>query len=256
MYKMLLFLPAFVLPLLVSTAKVHAFTLFSQRDLNSAPGNAVPPLTEFPNSSQAEANFLSQLAASVATEDFESFTSGQSSPLSLVFPGAGTTMLLGNGLINTNSSSQSENGAYAISGSQNYLVQGGESFTIAFSQPVAGFGFYITDLGSELLLNLSLADGGVEPIAISSTESFGSNVNRQSGSVQYEGVIADTPTEYFTSIEITPQATVQLDGFAFDDLTIASPQQVEAIPEPSSLLGLVGLALCGCGVKLKFHKKV
>lgn len=251
------FISVLALPLLGSAVKVQALTLFSDRDINLAPGNAVPPLTDFPNSSQAEADLLSELEIGIATEDFESFTPGQSSPLSLVFPVAGEATLVGNGFINTNSSERSLNGAYAISGDQNFLIRGGETFTIDFDQPIAAFGFYVTDLGSEILLNLDLVNGGTESVLVEATERFGSNRTRQSGSVQYEGVLADSPAEYFTSVEIVPQSAVQFDGFAFDDLTVANPEQIRvaSVPEPSAILGLSWLAIGGYSIrKLKRHK--
>ncbi|MGF1479717.1 MAG: PEP-CTERM sorting domain-containing protein [Cyanophyceae cyanobacterium] len=247
--------PALAVPLCGGIKQAQAFVFFSARDLNPASGNAVPPLTDFPNSSQAEADFLSELSASVATEDFEGFNSGQTSPLALVFPGAGTATLLGSGQVNPNSSSQSINGAYAISGNQNYLVQGGDTFTIDFSEPIAGFGFYITDLGSEVFLNLSLVGGGFEQIPVAATENF-SGSDRRSGSVQYEGAIAENETELFTSLEITSQTDGQLDGFGIDELTLAGPEQVASVPEPAAVLSLSLFALWGYGMKKGRQKKV
>ncbi|MGK7943650.1 MAG: PEP-CTERM sorting domain-containing protein, partial [Microcystaceae cyanobacterium] len=67
-----------------------------------------------------------------------------------------------------------------------------------------------------------------------------------SASIFYHGLIADTSDEVFTNITFTflDDSTAN-DGIGLDDLTIGTLEQTQAVPEPSSLLGLGILGVVG-----------
>ncbi|NEP03707.1 MAG: hypothetical protein F6K34_02085 [Okeania sp. SIO4D6] len=71
----------------------QAFQIFFGEDLNNS--NSVP-LASFPNASDAESNFLSNLVE-VGTEDFEGFATGASGLLDLTFPDSDITATLSGG---------------------------------------------------------------------------------------------------------------------------------------------------------------
>lgn len=217
----------------------NAVTTFFGEDLNS--GFNRP--NSIPNSSQAKSDFLSNLQG-VGTEDFESFSDGRRAPLSLSFPGAGTATLSGgDGAIETVASGMSA-GRFPTSGDKLWEVRAGGSgnFAINFSDPVAAFGFHgidIGDFGGEL--ELVLNNGSTQTVTVPNTQGSGGSTN---GSVLYHGLIAD-PGNEFTSINF--DLTNDSDVFGFDDMTIGSREQVQVVPESSSMLGLLAVGLLGAG---------
>src|SRR5689334_16286903 len=81
--------------LLGPSVAVQAFQqTFWGEDKGNGDGN--PHITSWANSDAASAQFLSHLTGT-GTETFEGFTSGQSGPLNINFPGAGTATLSGSG---------------------------------------------------------------------------------------------------------------------------------------------------------------
>ncbi|MEQ9485145.1 PEP-CTERM sorting domain-containing protein [Coleofasciculus sp. F4-SAH-05] len=244
---------ALVLTTHISTAQ--AFSVFFGEDLNVG-GNGNTPLSSFPNSSQAEADFLSKLKG-VGTEDFEGFNANQKPPLNLTFPGAGTATLSGAGSINTGSSNDSTNGAYPISGNQNYVtVVGDGGFTANLDQPVAAFGFYLTDLsdqvGTQLNLEFGFSNGTTKNLVVPNTIS----PRPGSGSVVYYGVIADNPSEVFTNVSFTfANNGNENEGVGMDDITIGSLEQVENVPEPLTILGSATALGIGGLLKKESSKK-
>jgi len=223
----------------------NAYQVFFGEDLNNS---AAVPLASTPNSSAAQASFLSHLIG-VGIETFEApdNTAGQSAPLSLNFPGAGTATLSGGNGVIVAVTPGSTNGAgrYSIpsaSSSQFWEVQagGGGNFSVTFSSPVAAFGFNgidIGDFGGQLSLGLSNGD----TLIVNNTIGSGGSTD---GSVLYYGFIAQGAGEQFSSVMFNT-TTGEGDIFAFDNLTVGSLRQV-TIPEPATI-ALLGAGLAGLG---------
>jgi hypothetical protein len=206
------------------------------------PGESPPGLAVFPNSTAAEAAFLSNLVG-VGTETFESFGTGTTAPLALNFPGAGTATLNGNGVIR---SGHVGFGRYPISGTQWW--EASSIFSISFDDPVAAFGFYGVDIGDfGGQVTLQLANGGVTQLVIPNT------INGPGGSVLYFGYIdTDNP---FTSVTFGNTAA-GTDVFAFDNMTIGSIEQVRppSVPDTGGSALLLGCAMAALGIA-RFRKK-
>ncbi|WP_035492452.1 PEP-CTERM sorting domain-containing protein [Baaleninema simplex] len=206
----------------------RAFGIFFGEDLNHS---ATQPLTDYQNAQQAETEFLSHLVG-VGTETFESFPLGTADPLSLDFGEAGTATLKGNGVINSVTEGTTNGyGRYGISKTNYWETNAaGNNFVVEFSQAVAAFGFYGVDLGDfggELMLNLTLANGGQKSIAVPNTVGSYGNTD---GSVLYFGAIADGADELFTSLSFNmtaPGTGMFADIFAFDNMTVGSLSQVK-----------------------------
>jgi hypothetical protein len=187
--------------------------------------------SSLPNSDAAHTAFLSHLIAGVSTEHFDGFAVG-STPAILTF-GADTASLSGSPTIQ-NVPTGTLNGTYPISGDQFLLLFNSGSFKITFSKPQAAFGFCATDVG----------DGGGQLIVTLLTVSTTTDIAVRkpvlagSGSALYFGII-DTQHP-FTQITFN-NSNSPLDGFGFDDMTIA--QSVQVVPEPgSATLIFLGLA--------------
>jgi hypothetical protein len=203
-------------------------------------GNGIPPTT--PSLSLAARTSFLSAVNTVGVNDFESASVG-APPASLSFAGSGVTATA------TYSATESINnatdsGAFATSGTH-YLdaTQGVRDDRLAFSSPVAGFGFYVTDL----------SDGGSSPDQISiiatlagggGMQTFTTNVgaSNSNSSVLFFGVVSTNPSALFSQVEIVNTATSIDDVHGIDDMTIG----VTAVPEPSSLAALaVGVGMMG-----------
>jgi hypothetical protein len=129
---------ALVTPVLVVYA---AATEFFGEDLGLGENTR---LASWGNATAAEADFLSHLSG-VGTEDFEGFTDGATAPLSIDFAAAGNATIYGSGEIEAVPSGTNGFGRYPTSG-DNYW-EADQTFYIEFTQPIAAFGFYGTDIG-------------------------------------------------------------------------------------------------------------
>ena len=202
--------------------------------IDSSPGATVPVGG---NAATARANFLASLSASVGTEDFEGIAFGSIVPLALSFPGTSgsiTATLTGGG---GNVRSFPTTGMFATSGTQYLGTNAGGDFNISFSDPIAAFGFYGTDIGDingDLILTLS--NGSTETVQIDTA-------GEPNGSLLFWGFRDDTNT--YTNIAFTN--TGSGDVFGFDDMTVGDPTQVlpPTIPEPNAFIALSMIALCG-----------
>ena len=218
-------------------------------DSDPSPAGTVPPGG---NAETARNNFLAGLSG-VGTENFEGLSPAFSpGPFGLTFPGSTgsiTATLSGNGISLYNIGSA---GAFATSPTQ-YLRASTSSavgeFSIEFTNPIAAFGFYGTDLGDSGGgdVVLTLTNGGAPQTL--TVPVGGGSPTFQSGNLIFYGFISDSET--FTRIDFNNTGGSN-DIWGFDDMTIGDPGQVipptnGAVPEPGSLaifaaLGLVGFA--------------
>jgi len=190
------------------------------------------------NSDTARTSFFAQLNG-VGTEDFESFTYGQTAPLIVDFGAAGTATLGGVGAINTGSG----NGRKAYSGTAFWETNTG-SFVITFSESIAAFGFYGIDFGDfSGQISVNTINGTTHTYDVGHTQSSSAD-----GALLYWGIIDTVDT--FTSISITNTGSSS-DWFGFDDFSIGTVEQVSSAPEPATFL-LFGLGILGiAGVSRK-----
>lgn len=212
-------------------------------------GEDLGPLTQSdprPNADAARADFFTYLVG-VGTEDFEGVPAGTTSPLTIDFGAAGTATLNGGGDV----TSDTTYGAFPISGSK-YWEASDTSFSLNFSDSIAAFGFYGTDIGDwGGTVTVTTQDGVSTAYEIPHTSVPDGST---SGSALYWGVI-DTDNPF---ISITFDNTYGVgDWFGFDDFSIGSIEQVQpTIPEPGTLLllgsGLIGLLALG---RKKLSKK-
>lgn len=218
-----------------------SYTCYFGTDIGGT-GFSKPPSTAL--SDAAAAAFLARLVGA-GTENFEGIPAGSTSPIALNFPGAGMATLTGGGTVVFEPGVNGA-GRYPTSGTQYYEATsasgGGSTFAVNFSDPVAAFGFYASDIGdfgSQLSLRFSLFGGGF----VDWTLPYIAGSERE-GSLLYAGFIAETGG--ITGVQFL--GTSSDDVFAFDDMTIGSLQQVvppTITPEPASLVlmatGLAGM---------------
>ncbi len=248
----------------------HAYSIYFGEDLGLGEDTR---LLSTPQADTARNNFLSNLAGSVGTQTLERFSPGSSTPPNISFPGAGTATLNGGGFVSNVSTGTNGSGRYPISGNQFYDT-GGDAFSLSFSQPVASFGFYGTDIGDfsgQLTLSLLNSSNTTKTLTVSNS------INGLGGSALYYAVIAQDPDEVFTRATFgTTLSGSNIDVFGFDDFTIGSLEQVGTptpiptppvgtptpiptppvgtpapVPEPSSVLGTLVFGALSIGSVLK-----
>ena len=200
--------------------------------IDSSPGGIVPLAG---NATTARASFLASLSSGIGTEDFEGFAIGPVDPLSLTFPaatGTVTATLTGGGATIDGSAGS---GRFATSGSQFLETTNGGDFNIAFSQPIAAFGFYATDLGDFAGdLQLTLSNGTTKTVTVPTS-------GLPNGNLVFWGFRDDADS--YTNIAFLN--TGPDDVFGFDDMTVGDPTVVlpPTIPEPSAFLALSLVAM-------------
>lgn len=248
--------------LLVSTASsANAFTVFTGNDVRSRDDNTdISRLSSTPNANAASSNFLSNLIDPL-TENFEGFTPGQVSSLSLNLGRAGTATYQRKGDIKNVPSDTIPGNFFPISGDQFLLVDNTSDpgtfprstvNSITFSNPVAAIGLYATGvrrLLNETLLELTLTDGSTKEFVIP-------DFSGPAASAAYLGVIAQDESEQFTKVTFTSSSS-RLGNYGVDDLTIASFDQVKKstpVPEPFTVLGSFMAAGLGLVLRRKYKQ--
>lgn len=200
--------------------------------IDPSPGGTVPLSG---NAATARANFMASLSTGVGTEDFESFPVGPADPLNLSFPaatGTVTATLTGGGATIDGTAGS---GRFATSGSQFLQTTSGGDFNIAFSQPIAAFGFYATDLGDFAGdLQLTLSNGTTKMVTVPTA-------GLPNGNLVFWG-FRDNMDSY-TNIAFLN--TGPDDVFGFDDMTVGDPTVIlpPTIPEPNAFLAVSLVAL-------------
>lgn len=229
--------------LLIGSSQAAPTTFFGE-DIHSGAGI----LSSIPNSNDARTSFFSNLQG-VGTETFESFATGRSTPISSTFAGAGAATITGTGTVQSGASTTDQ---YPISGSKYYNASSGD-FVINFTDPIAAFGFYGTDIGDfgqRLILTLTTVGGLTSTLTVPNT--LGSN-GSTSGSALYFGFY-DTTTQY-RSISFNNTTTTTSDVFGFDDFSVGSIRQVApAVPGPIAGAGLIPLLGLGAAFLARRRK--
>ncbi|HOZ65295.1 MAG TPA: PEP-CTERM sorting domain-containing protein [Burkholderiaceae bacterium] len=204
-------------------------------------------LASFANATAARNSFLGGLVG-VGTESFEAIGVGTSGPLAVNFGVAGTATLNGNGNVQSTAPGATNGfGRYATEG--NNFWQSNSSFSIAFSDPIAAFGFMGIDIGDFNGQVTVSTSGGLNQVF-----NVGNPTNTPGGGVLFWGLISTIDT--FTGITFGNTSS-GVDSFAFDQMTIGSRQQITtAVPEPETYaLMLAGLGLMSAVARRRTKSK-
>lgn len=265
-YRLLLSLtPLF---LLAQTAPAQAFKLFSGYDENPV-NQTVLPLAARVNALADSQDFDQTINnGTVTTESFESqSTSKRINDLSLEISGvrsqfsyikksdntpAAATVQKANG-----TTGMTNSGTFPTEGEKGISINSSNHFGISFTQPLAAFGFWGTDLGdnkNELTVEFYRDSNLVSYQKINYLED-----NPGNSSVFFFGGLAETTAEQFNRVQLVSSINWTGDAIGLDQFTIATPEQVlgaaankaaassaaaaTAVPTPALLPGLLGFAL-------------
>ncbi len=222
----------------LGSASAEVTTYFGQDLVGSG---TTDPVSSWPNALTASNSFQSMLVG-VGTETFEGFADGTAmNGQTLNFGAAGTATFSGSMAIQSGYST----GRFAISGSK-YVEGSTGSFGITFSEEIAAFGFYGTDIGDFTgQVTVTTANGVSHIYTIPHHIGNGSNSDPGDGSALFWGII-DT-TNPFTSVSISNSAS-GTDYFGFDDMTIGGIENVVPLPG-AVLLGVLGLSVAGARLR-------
>lgn len=218
---------------LFAASTLSAQTVYTGQTLN--PGGV-----ESGAASAARISFSQSLTNDVAVNGFDAFSRGTTAPLSLNFGFAGTATLTGTGFV----ADAPDGGRFATSGTRYWDQTVGPSsgFKITFSQAVAAFGFYGTDIGDfngRLTLNFFLGAASVGSFLVQDGNRSGAFRPELEGNLRFWGV--NYGANAFDRIEFVSDGST--DVFGFDNMTVADASEVR-VPEPASL-ALVGSGLLG-----------
>lgn len=220
----------------MAASPLTAQTTFRGQTLNPAETVSGAALT-------ARNSFLGALSASVATNDFESLTLGATAPQILNFGFAGNATLNGSGEVVDFTGNR-----FPTSGRQYWrqVVGPTNSFSIGFSQAVAGFGFYGTDIGDfngRLTLQFFSGASMINSFLVQDGDLSGDYREALDGNLLFWGVLYGSNS--FDRINFLLEGDE--DVFGFDDMTVADARDVVGVPEPGSVALLIS-GLAGLGV--------
>lgn len=204
------------------------------------PGDTVDEAAE------TEAEFLANFDDAFVV-DFEDFIVGEQAseenPIVLDF-GYSTATLTGGGAVRD----AEFNGLHAISGEKYWSLTFAEevqdTYSIAFSEAQAAFGFYATDMGdagnNNFALEFTFTDDTTETIEIPHGSTNAAEL--------YFGYL--NTEKQFTSVEFLADGPIERDGFGLDDVTIVTLDRVlVSTPEPTTVLGLFAVGALGMALK-------
>ncbi|HBB30886.1 MAG TPA: hypothetical protein DDZ80_12990 [Cyanobacteria bacterium UBA8803] len=230
-----------------------AVTLYQGFDPGIEPGQSRP------NSDAAAANFDSDAAAlgSVNLIDFENLTPGNYSTLTL---GSGVTATWLNPNPYYQSISQLNNsltGYNTTSGGSKFLSLGpGNPFapvslTLAFANPIQSWGAYFTGVQGAIGKYLvQFSDGSLQSLSLAE-DNF--------GGVQFLGFTASGKSISSITIVGKPDSIGQMgDIIGLDDMryVYAPSDPTQSVPEPTSVLSLLGFSAFGVSSLLKRQQKM
>jgi hypothetical protein len=217
--------------------------IFFAEDVSPLPPGQEPSVRPaFPNSVRASSNFLDRLTR-VSTESFESYSPGTPPP-ALNFCGFTPTMSgsSSNSIIHYRDPTQSSDGGYPVSGSNAFVLYGGDTpsqtfawYSISFTSPISAFGLFAIDLElNSFEVVLVHADGRRSINRVPVT------VPQGGGGACYFGVISVAAP--FSAVELHNIGSWTPDGIVLDDLTVALPEHV--IARPSLCIRVSQVELC------------
>ena len=210
----------------------QAATTFYAEDVGT--GNSFTRLGAWPNSSAAQASFLSSLTG-VGIQSFEGIAGGDA-PGTVAFGAVNATFTGSMTVLDLPGSTTNGFGAYPTQGDK-VLEAFTNQFEITFDQDIVAFGFMGIDIGDfNGQITLTTVDG------VSTDYVFPPAVPTVGSGVLFFGIIdVDNP---FNKITIQNSNTDPVFGdiFGFDEMVIGQDFQV-VIPAPGAVL-LGGLGTC------------
>ncbi len=136
-------------------------------------------------------------------------------------------------------------GTYPTDGVRGISINSANNLSISFSNALAAFGYFGTDLGDAgNTLTMNFYNGATLLSSTPVTTGTGS----ANSSEFFFGFIADTPAQEFNRVDFISSLSTGGDAIGIDQIKIATPAQ-KKVPEPSAILGT--LLFGGCVVALK-----
>jgi hypothetical protein len=241
--------------ILLNSGDASAVT-FTGYDENTT--NPLVPLTtaNTPNSNSKAAfdNFSAHLNGStLVTESFENiptttYIDGLSTTIAGTVANFSYTKKLGGASANGGDTTKvqrkaasgankgfTNSGTYPTDGSQGISINSENNFSISFSNTLAAFGYFGTDLGdNNNILTMKFFNNST----LVNSMSIPVFANSFNSSEYFFGFIADSLSQQFNRVEFISSISNDGDAIGIDQIKIATPAQLTTqIPEPSSLLG-------------------